>query len=1021
MMKSLKQGKEFEETVDLKQAIHSILSSYEKYGIEDTILLSQASAYFLSCKDYDLALDLSERAIALNPISIYAQEVHENVCCHLVERWHFVMLNDEFRNQSYEKAIMKGIDLYDGGVTVCDVGCGTGLLSLIASNQLKCRSVYAIEKMKTMANVARKVFVENLTEESASKIKLINKISSKMSVPSDLPNPAHILVTETFDAGLFGEGILPTLCHAWSKLLNQEEGAVQSLVLPSSAKLFVVAIESTQILNESRLRPETDLYSLNHSSVCICSTVGMCPPDPYTTHDLKRLPGGYRALSEPCLFMEVDFNNPHDLSELERGSLRHFSIAVTKSGRLDALAMWFSLCLLDTEEISTHTERHGCWEQAVFPVNPLKLKQKASNLNVASGDILRVSQLVKGAQHSLAVTAIDKANSEGQETLSAKVEDDDTESHLALRMGYSRVWTIVNSPVHQVLLWKLAQENGIDISQLNLMQDSAEISHDVLAERSSIEEDFKEPENVCGSYDKKENGDDNRSNIIRDNKCADEDEESFSDYRETQRDVGFVVLDVVDWQGRLLEDLNERISSMRGCMSTYSEVCVVPHCIDVYGVLIESEELLARSRVVSDERTLGYKIASFVNKFSTRNHQGIVLQTLPHTKLCEPFIMFTLDLKKMLLGSMDPSGKSDCERETTGMQTSPNAPLEYPIQDINFGPSTDMRSFSSTSAISKSHTINEYRKNEEKTGVIADHSECQTSTPKAETSGSSSVKGIPEEDDSSSFKKCYQTDKFVKGNQDGVDDFDQSKDFTVKVTSSGTVTALVYWFDLHLQDNRNVATSSTMSQIPTNTTDAFFPVANDDNVNNSSPTNVSSHQLNGETDFSGSSCFVNTPNSAHECLVSLPISRPDLTLATPVSPLIDQVNHSSDSTSSNVESRNHFSVDSNSLSTDPVGFTANNVVLSSQQAKPLSLEKTNHVNPSHIPNFAHVTTPTVASPASDSVSSTTTISTLDPAHHWQQAAVMTDPTKERRSVLEGDQLNLHCVMGSSAFSFWIKD
>ena len=35
---------------------------------------------------------------------------------------------------------------------------------------------------------------------------------------------AQILVTETFDAGLFGEGILPTLCHAWSNLLHQGEG-----------------------------------------------------------------------------------------------------------------------------------------------------------------------------------------------------------------------------------------------------------------------------------------------------------------------------------------------------------------------------------------------------------------------------------------------------------------------------------------------------------------------------------------------------------------------------------------------------------------------------------------------------------------------------------------------------------------------------------------------------------------------------------------------------------------------------
>ena len=90
--------------------------------------VSKCSPYFCSNKDYDLALDLSDRAIALDPSSVYAQEVHENICCHLVERWHFIMLNDKFRNGAYEKAIIKGIDQYPGSVTVCDVGCGTGLL-----------------------------------------------------------------------------------------------------------------------------------------------------------------------------------------------------------------------------------------------------------------------------------------------------------------------------------------------------------------------------------------------------------------------------------------------------------------------------------------------------------------------------------------------------------------------------------------------------------------------------------------------------------------------------------------------------------------------------------------------------------------------------------------------------------------------------------------------------------------------------------------------------------------------------
>lgn len=44
----------------------------------------------------------------------------------LVERWHFRMLNDLTRNESYEQAILKKIR--SGFETVLDIGTGTGVL-----------------------------------------------------------------------------------------------------------------------------------------------------------------------------------------------------------------------------------------------------------------------------------------------------------------------------------------------------------------------------------------------------------------------------------------------------------------------------------------------------------------------------------------------------------------------------------------------------------------------------------------------------------------------------------------------------------------------------------------------------------------------------------------------------------------------------------------------------------------------------------------------------------------------------
>ena len=74
----------------------------------------------------DEAASFFRRSLKLNPRYLGARENLENVCGHLVERWHFRMLNDIRRNQAYRIAIDSTIA--DGFDTVLDIGTGTGLL-----------------------------------------------------------------------------------------------------------------------------------------------------------------------------------------------------------------------------------------------------------------------------------------------------------------------------------------------------------------------------------------------------------------------------------------------------------------------------------------------------------------------------------------------------------------------------------------------------------------------------------------------------------------------------------------------------------------------------------------------------------------------------------------------------------------------------------------------------------------------------------------------------------------------------
>ncbi|CAJ0935858.1 unnamed protein product [Ranitomeya imitator] len=71
------------------------------------------------------------KAVKLNPNSADAKENFFRVANWLVERWHFVMLNDVRRNRMYQKAIENAVQA--GCQTVLDIGTGTGILRQVQS------------------------------------------------------------------------------------------------------------------------------------------------------------------------------------------------------------------------------------------------------------------------------------------------------------------------------------------------------------------------------------------------------------------------------------------------------------------------------------------------------------------------------------------------------------------------------------------------------------------------------------------------------------------------------------------------------------------------------------------------------------------------------------------------------------------------------------------------------------------------------------------------------------------------
>ena len=85
-------------------------------------------------------------------------------------------------------------------------------------------------------------------------------------------------MTETVDAGLLGEMIIPTLRHAWSDLLVRPRAdttaaqpsnqvASSGHVIPCGATVYVCAVECQEIRRQSRLAPLDNILTTTSSFI----------------------------------------------------------------------------------------------------------------------------------------------------------------------------------------------------------------------------------------------------------------------------------------------------------------------------------------------------------------------------------------------------------------------------------------------------------------------------------------------------------------------------------------------------------------------------------------------------------------------------------------------------------------------------------------------------------------------------------------------------------------------------------
>ena len=150
-----------------------------------------------------------------------------------------------------------------------------------------------------LADIAKKVVADNGMSEQ---IEVFNLKSTALKIGEYLPEKADIVVSEIMDCGLLGEGVLPSLRHAYSNLLKTGASSV-----PHSADVYGVLLEMDHL---KKVNPVKEISGFDLSAF-----EEFRRADEYRKIYLKTLP--HRRLSEIFHIQHFDFQNLEHVGKFE--------------------------------------------------------------------------------------------------------------------------------------------------------------------------------------------------------------------------------------------------------------------------------------------------------------------------------------------------------------------------------------------------------------------------------------------------------------------------------------------------------------------------------------------------------------------------------------------------------------------------------------------------------------------------------------------------------------------------------
>ena len=284
-------------------------------------------------------------ALEIDPKNEGAQRNLRRLLNSQIPGWHFVMLADDLRNDAYQQAIEQAVT---EGSTVLDIGTGSGLLAMMAA-RAGAKKVVACEMHPRLAGTAQEIIAAN---GLSTKIKVINKKSTALDLGTDLPEKANVLVSEILDAGVIGEGVLPTVRHAVKNLLTED-----AVIIPAKVKIFGQLIE---IPMRSKVSPVRSISGFDLSAFDQYRI-----QEEYLTVHLTN--ETYQPLSGVFPITEFNFYNLPVAVQDDDPITKRLNIRLERGGEVQAVVFWFDLTLYKDLVVSSRPGgelKH--WGQALF-------------------------------------------------------------------------------------------------------------------------------------------------------------------------------------------------------------------------------------------------------------------------------------------------------------------------------------------------------------------------------------------------------------------------------------------------------------------------------------------------------------------------------------------------------------------------------------------------------------------------------------------------------------------------------